>query len=67
MELKDMCKEVRKALSITQKEFGRIIGCSQTEIGFIEGGFIPPNQDKVKNIVKFYESISQYKKNCEVT
>lgn len=59
MELKDICKEVRKALSISQKKFGEIVGCSQTEISFIEGGFVPPNEEKVKNIIRFYESIGE--------
>lgn len=41
MELKEMCKETRKAMSLTQREFAKIIGSTQTEVSFIEGGFTP--------------------------
>ena len=55
MELKEMCKEARNAMRLSQKEFARLVGATQTEISFIEGGFIPPKEEKIKAIIKFYE------------
>lgn len=42
MELKEMCKVVRSSLNITQYQLADMIGTNQTEISFIERGFIPP-------------------------
>lgn len=55
MELKQKCFEVRKQLKMAQKEFAVIIGTNQTEVSFIERGFIPENKNKVKIIEYLYE------------
>lgn len=54
MELKEMCKFVRYNLSMSQKEFGKLIKSNQTEISFIERGFIPENKDKIEVIKSLY-------------
>jgi len=42
-------------MKLTQKQFAVLVGTNQTEISFIERGFIPDNQEKIKNIIKLYE------------
>lgn len=54
MKLKDMCKCARQALKLSQKKFAEMIGTTQTEISFIENGFIPPNKNKAIAIMKIY-------------
>jgi len=50
-ELKDMCLEVREKLKLSQRELAILIGSTQTEISFMEHGFIPLARDK---IIKLY-------------
>lgn len=59
MELKQMCKEIRKALGLSQKKFGLLIGATQTEVSFIEGGFIPPSTDKIEKIQKLFNELKR--------
>ena len=54
MELKEMCKTVRSKMGLTQKEFSRLIGTTQTEISFVENGFTPPHIERVTEIKKLY-------------
>ena len=55
MELKDMCRNVRDLLGgVTQKRLAAMIGTNQTEISFIERGFIP-KQEKALAIEKLYK------------
>lgn len=42
MELKEKCKAIRNKLNLSQKQLAILIGSTQTEISFIERGFIPP-------------------------
>ena len=37
-------------MGLTQKQFAALIGTTQTEVSFIEGGFLPPRKEKVKAI-----------------
>ena len=55
MELKEMCYQARKAMSLSQKTFADIIGTNKTEISFIERGFIPPCEDKIEKIKLYYK------------
>ena len=59
MQLKEMCKEIRKAMGLSQKEFGLLIGSSQTEVSFIEGGFTPPNTAKIEKIQKLFNELKR--------
>ena len=61
MELKEMCYETRKAMLLTQREFAKLIGATQTEVSFIEGGFVPPNKQKVKLIKELYKKAKEAK------
>ena len=54
MELKEICKAVRQKMGLTQREFGRLIGTTQTEISFVENGFIPPHIERVAEIQRLY-------------
>ena len=56
MELKEMCKEIRRVMKCTQKKLGELIGTNQTEISFIERGFVPENYLKIKKIIQLFES-----------
>ncbi len=41
MELAEKCKKVRQIYNLSQKELAELVGSNQTEISFIERGFIP--------------------------
>lgn len=60
MTLKEKAKSLRLALGITQQELAKIIGSNQTEVSFIERGFIPQSDNKVIIID------AMYKLHCEV-
>lgn len=53
--LAEMCRCARQEMKLTQREFAAIVGTNQTEISFIERGFIPKNEEKIENIIKLYE------------
>lgn len=54
MALADICKTTRYSLSLSQREFAELIGTNQTEISFIERGFIPESKDKINKIYTLY-------------
>ena len=54
MLLKDMCFEARRALDDSQKAFAKKIGSNQTEVSFIERGFIPEDKEKVNAIREIF-------------
>ena len=54
MDLKDKCYAVRSILNLSQKEFGMMVNSNQTEISFIERGFIP-KQKTIYLIELLYE------------
>lgn len=53
--LAEMCKIARANLRLSQKKFAYLVGTNQTEISFIERGFVPENEEKIQNIQKLYE------------
>lgn len=55
MELKEMCLAVRKRLKLSQRELAALVGTNQTEISFIERGFIPANSCKSVAIQNLYQ------------
>ncbi len=55
--LAEMCREARSFLGLTQTEFAEFVGTNQTEISFIERGFIPMSQEKIKNITDLFCNI----------
>jgi DNA-binding XRE family transcriptional regulator len=55
LQLKDKCKKARQCLNMAQWEFAKIIGTNQTEISFIERGFIPDDARKTKKIEDLYD------------
>lgn len=54
VSLAEKCKYIRSAIGLSQEDFSRIIGVSQSEISYIERGFIPENKDKISVINKLY-------------
>ena len=63
MELKDKCKFARKELEMSQKHFAVLIQSNQTEVSFIERGFIPEDKSKIKMIDLIYQICLTYKEN----
>ena len=53
--LSEMCKAVREALAISQKKMAELVGTNQTEISFIERGFVPEDKAKIEKIKDYYE------------
>ena len=53
--LAEMCKAVRKATHLSQIKMAELIETNQTEISFIEQGFIPEDKDKIDRIKELYE------------
>lgn len=63
MELKDKAKIVRAVLGLSQKEFGAMfLKSNQTEVSFIERGFIPEDKRKVKIVNNMYEYFENAKR-----
>ena len=46
MTLANMAKAIRQETGISQKQLAEMIGTNQTEVSFIERGFIPLNPEK---------------------
>ncbi len=60
MELKDKCFKVREIMGLSQKEFGTtFLNTNQTEISFIERGFIPEDNIKIKIIDNMYKKMEK--------
>lgn len=55
MQLSEMCKEIRRVLRISQKKLAEMIGSNQTEVSFIERGFIPEKTKKIEAIHILFE------------
>ena len=41
-------------MGLTQKQFAAMIGTNQTEISFIERGFLPTDSEKISKIFELY-------------
>lgn len=55
MELAKICKSIRSEQKISQKKLAEMVGSNQTEISFIERGFIPQSQQKIDLIRGLYK------------
>ena len=65
MELAEMCKSIRRVMKISQSKFAGLIGSNQTEVSFIERGFIPNDVTKIQKISCLYDkSINQSINQC---
>ena len=65
MTLANMAKIIRQETGISQKQLAEMIGSNQTEVSFIERGFIPLNPEKqiaIENI--FYVVLKGEKEKC---
>ena len=54
MSLADMTKTIRQETGISQKQLAEKIGTNQTEVSFIERGFIPLNPEKQTAILSIF-------------
>lgn len=59
--ISDMCKTIRRERHITQALLAKSIGIHQTEISYIERGFLP-DVDTLVKIVDLYKDTQVYQK-----
>ena len=57
MTLANMAKTIRQETGISQKQLAEKIGTNQTEVSFIERGFIPPAPEKQNAILKIFNEV----------
>lgn len=57
MSLADMTKTIRQETGMSQKQLAEMIGSNQTEVSFIERGFIPPAPEKQIAILKIFNEV----------
>ena len=57
MSLADMAKTIRQETGISQKQLAEMIGTNQTEVSFIERGFIPPAPEKQIAIENIFNEV----------
>ena len=57
MTLANMAKAIRQETGISQKQLAEMIGTNQTEVSFIERGFIPLNPEKQNAILKIFNLV----------
>ena len=57
MTLANMAKTIRQETGISQKQLAEKIGTNQTEVSFIERGFIPSAPEKQIAILKIFNEV----------
>lgn len=57
MSLANMTKTIRQETGMSQKQLAEMIGSNQTEVSFIERGFIPPAPEKQIAILKIFNEV----------
>ena len=57
MKLADMAKIIRQETGMSQKQLAEKIGTNQTEVSFIERGFIPSAPEKQIAILKIFNEV----------
>ena len=57
MSLADMAKTIRQETGMSQKQLAEKIGTNQTEVSFIERGFIPLNPEKQIAILNIFNEV----------
>lgn len=57
MLLADMAKTIRQETGMSQKQLGEMIGSNQTEVSFIERGFIPHAPEKQIAIENIFNEV----------
>ena len=57
MTLANMAKAIRQETGISQKQLAEMIGTNQTEVSFIERGFIPLNPEKQIAIENIFNEV----------
>ena len=63
MSLADMAKTIRQETGMSQKQLGEMIGSNQTEVSFIERGFIPLNPEKQIAIENIFNEVIKEENN----
>lgn len=55
--LAEICVRIRHRMKISQYKFAELVNTNQTEISFIERGFIPNDADKIERIMELARSV----------
>lgn len=63
MTLANMAKAIRQEMGMSQKQLAEMIGTNQTEVCFIERGFIPTRPEKQIAILKIFNEVIKGEKN----
>lgn len=63
MTLANMAKAIRQETGMSQKQLAEKIGTNQTEVSFIERGFVPPSPEKQIAILKIFNEVIKGEKN----
>ena len=62
MTLANMAKAIRQETGMSQKQLAEMIGTNQTEVSFIERGFIPPAPEKQIAIENIFNEVIKEEK-----
>ena len=57
MTLANMAKAIRQETGMSQTQLAEMIGTNQTEVSFIERGFIPLNPEKQIAILNIFNEV----------
>ena len=57
MTLANVAKTIRQETGMSQKQLAEMIGSNQTEVSFIERGFIPAAPEKQIAILKIFNEV----------
>ena len=57
MSLANMAKAIWQETGMSQKQLAEMIGSNQTEVSFIERGFIPLDPEKQIAILKIFNEV----------
>lgn len=63
--LAEMCKVARTEMGLSQSKFAVVVGTNQTEISFIERGFVPQDQEKINVIKKLYQGATNEQREAD--
>lgn len=58
MTLAEKCKYIRNKMHINQRTLAGMIGTNQTEVSFMERGFIPEDPQKIYEVENLWQQMT---------